>query len=149
METECRAEDEQLAVYGLSLSVVQRSKGQSAVGAAAYRAACSLMDERTDLVHDFTRKKGVLYSEIIAPTGSPVLERHQLWNAAEKAERRKDAAVGREFLVLLPAEMTSDQRRDLGIAFATYIAGRHGVYVDVALHAPSPTGDERNSTRTC
>ena len=58
-----------MAIYHLSVSVVSRSTGRSAVAAAAYRAGACLRDERTGVVHDYTRRGGVLSAEVVAPPG--------------------------------------------------------------------------------
>lgn len=78
--------------------VIQRSAGRSAVAAAAYRAAVSLADARTGRTHDYSRKQHVVSSWITAPTSAPgwTQDRSEVWNRAEAAERRKDAALARE-----------------------------------------------------
>jgi hypothetical protein len=86
-----------MAIYHLNTHTIGRAAGHSAMAAAAYRSASSLVDERTGEVFDFTRKGGVLSSEIVTPAGVPVPERAALWNAAETAEKRKDARVAREW----------------------------------------------------
>ena len=75
--------------------------GRSATGAAAYRAACRIDDERTGLTRDYTRKGGVLHTEILAPENAPdsMRDRAKLWNAIERAEKRKDAQLCREILL--------------------------------------------------
>ncbi|MFC0148426.1 MobA/MobL family protein, partial [Sphingobium scionense] len=40
------------------MKTVSRSAGRSATAAAAYRAAVEIADERTGLVHDYSRKSG-------------------------------------------------------------------------------------------
>ena len=72
------------------------------------------------------------------------LDRSALWNAAEAAEKRKDARVAREYELALPAELDAGQRRDLVRAFAEDIRDRYGVAVDAAIHAPHDYGDGRN-----
>ena len=56
-----------MAIYSLQVKTVSRSAGRSVVAAAAYRAAENIGDDRLGVVWDFTRKSGVLHSEIIAP----------------------------------------------------------------------------------
>ncbi|OZY57282.1 hypothetical protein CJF39_22375 [Pseudomonas lundensis] len=120
-----------------------RSAGRSAVAAAAYRSGSELVDERTGLVHDYTRKGGVVSAEIIAPDGGSA-ERGALWNAAELAENRKDSRTAREWIVALPAELDAGQRRELAVSFGAELARRYGVAVDVAIHEPDREGDNRN-----
>src|SRR5512139_2719358 len=90
-----------MAIFHLSVKTVGRSRGRSATAAAAYRAAARIEDERTGLIHDYSRKGGVLYREIVTPDDAPawVRDRAQLWNAAELAENRKNSTVAREFEV--------------------------------------------------
>lgn len=135
-----------MAIYHLSVKAISRSAGRSATAAAAYRAGVEIADERTGEIHDYTRKGGVESADLVLPQGAPdwAKDRAKLWNAAERAEKRKDACVAREFEVALPAELAPAERRRLALDFAQEMANREGCAVDVALHAPSPHGDQRN-----
>ena len=142
-----------MALYHLSVKPVSRGAGRSAVAAAAYRTAEALRDARTGQAHDYTRKRGVEARLLLVPQRGGVAafegagwtaERERLWNAAEAAERRKDARVAREYEVALPCELDADGRHRLVAAFAGELARRHGVAVDAAIHAPGREGDQRN-----
>jgi Ti-type conjugative transfer relaxase TraA len=136
-----------LAIYHLSTKPVSRSSGRSAVASAAYRCAVLLVNQRDGLVHDFTRKEGVEHSEIVLPQGVSAdwaLDRSKLWNAAEFAEKRKDARVAREFEIALPHELSPEGRLKAARAFAQDLANRYGAAVDFAIHSPSEHGDIRN-----
>ncbi|MGE3149435.1 MAG: Ti-type conjugative transfer relaxase TraA [Pseudorhodoplanes sp.] len=136
-----------MAIYHCSMKPIARASGRSAVAAAAYRTASRILNERDGLVHDFTRKEGVEHSEIVLPTGSDAewaRDREALWNAAEKAEVRKDARVAREFEIALPHELSAEQRVSLTRAFAQGLADRYGTAVDFAIHEPHGAGDIRN-----
>ena len=135
-----------MAIYHLSVKAISRSAGRSATAAAAYRAGVEIADERTGEIHDYTRKGGVESADLVLPQGAPdwARDRAKLWNAADRAEKRKDACVAREFEVALPAELAPAERRRLALDFAQEMANREGCAVDVALHAPSPHGDQRN-----
>lgn len=135
-----------MAIYHLSVKAVSRSAGRSATAAAAYRAGCEIADERTGEIHDYRRKAGVESADIVLPDGAPewATDRAKLWNAAELAEKRKDACVAREFEVALPAELSTAERRRLAFDFAKDMANREGCAVDVAIHAPGREGDNRN-----
>jgi len=135
-----------MAIYHLSVKPISRSAGRSATAAAAYRAGCQITDERTGEIHDFTRKGGVESADIVLPDGAPewATNRAKLWNAAELAERRKDACVAREFEVALPCELSPAERRRLALDFAKEMANLEGCAVDVAIHAPGREGDNRN-----
>lgn len=132
-----------MASYHCSIKPVSRGKGRSGTAAAAYRAGVCLKDERTGEVHDYTRKQGVEYAEVLLPSGVN-MDREQLWNAAENAEKRKDARVAREFELALPVELTPEQRRELTTDFAKSLVDKYGVAADVGVHEPSRKGDQRN-----
>ena len=134
-----------MAIYHLAVKSVSRSTGRSAVAAAAYRSGDCLENERDGLMHDYTRRGGVEDTFIVTPEGAEwAQDRSALWNAAEAAEKRKDAKVAREYELALPAELDAGQRRDLVRAFAEDIRDRYGVAVDAAIHAPHDYGDDRN-----
>ncbi|RMU15789.1 MobA/MobL family protein, partial [Pseudomonas savastanoi] len=102
-----------------------------------------LVDMRTGLVHDYTRRGGVVSTEIMLPDGTSA-ERNALWNAAESAEKRKDGRTGREWIIALPAELDDGARQELASAFGIELATRYGVAVDLAIHLPDREGDNRN-----
>ena len=136
-----------MAIYHLTMKPIARSSGRSAVAASAYRSGEDLVNERDGQRHDFTRRSGVEHAEIVLPAGVQAAwahDRSTLWNAAESAERRKDARVAREIEVSLPHELTPEQRLALTRSFAQGLAGRFGVAVDFAIHAPHAPTDERN-----
>jgi hypothetical protein len=132
-----------VAIFHASTKSISRSAGRSAVAAIAYRTACRLVDERTGQVHDYTRKGGVTVTEIFLPDGGSA-ERNALWNAAEAAEKRKDARTAREWVIALPSELDAQQRYELATGFSIELVTRYGVAVDMAIHAPDQEGDNRN-----
>lgn len=132
-----------MAIYHLSVKPVQRSKGRSATAAAAYRAGSRIADERTGETHDYRKKGGVNFSEILTPDGSRI-DRAQLWNMAEASEKRKDGTTAREYEIALPAELDAESRKELALEFGRMILKRHGVAVDISIHAPTEQGDQRN-----
>jgi Ti-type conjugative transfer relaxase TraA len=136
-----------MAIYHLSMKPLSRGSGRSAVAAAAYRAAETLENQRDGLVHDFSRRSGVEHADIVLPTGVDeewAKDRSALWNAAEAAEKRRDARVAREIEVSLPHELSAEQRLELTRGFAKELADRYGVAVDVAIHSPHGHTDIRN-----
>ena len=56
-----------IAIYHCNISIVSRGKGKSAVAAAAYRSGEKLTNEWDGLTHDYTKKGGVVHSEILLP----------------------------------------------------------------------------------
>ncbi|MCI4685086.1 Ti-type conjugative transfer relaxase TraA, partial [Candidatus Rhodoblastus alkanivorans] len=136
-----------MAIYHLSMKPISRASGRSSVAAAAYRAGEKLTNERDGLTHDFTRREGVEHAQIVIPQGSEAewaLDRSALWNAAEQADKRKDARVAREFEIALPHELSAERRLELTRAFAQGLADRYRTAVDFAIHAPHGATDVRN-----
>lgn len=124
---------------------VSRKAGGSAIASAAYRAGERLFDEREQQVADYSKRRGVVAQGITMPdTGGPSWTREELWNAAEAAEKRKDARVARKLELALPDVMTPEQRLELVREWAAELANRYGVAVDWAIHQPDRKGDERN-----
>lgn len=139
-----------MAQFHAHLKSISRADGRSATGAIAYRAACKIVDERTGLEFDFTKKQGVEHSQIFFPPGEentrPDLhDRSNLWNAVEKKETKANAQVAREFEFSLPHELNAEQRKNMVRMFCTWLAKNHGVVVDASIHAPhGKNADKRN-----
>ena len=113
----------------------------------AYRAGEKLTNERDGITHDYTAKQGVEHAEIVLPEGVNAdwaRDRSDLWNAAEFAEKRKDARVAREFEIALPHELSAEQRLEAAREMAQELADRYGAAVDFAIHAPHEASDVRN-----
>ena len=128
-----------MAIYHLSASIVKRSAGRSVTAAAAYRAAAKIEDITTGLVHDYTRKKGVDYSEILSPISTSLgnewlTDRQELWNKIEEVERRKDAQLAREITLAIPRELSRPEQIALVREYVqtNYVAA--GMVADVNLH---------------
>jgi Ti-type conjugative transfer relaxase TraA len=125
-----------MAIFHLSVKVISRASGRSAVAASAYRAAERLHDERLDRDHDFTNKDGVVHSEILLPKDAPLkfAEREKLWNAVEAAEKRKDAQLSREVEFAIPREMNKSQGIALGRDFVEAEFVEKGMIADLNVH---------------
>jgi hypothetical protein len=106
--------------------------------AAAYRSAEITIDCAPGEVFDYTRKQGVLETHILTPENVHVPswahDRNQLWNAAERAEPRRNGRIATEVEVALPAGLSREQNRELVLGYAQGIADRYGVVADVAIH---------------
>ena len=92
-----------MALFHLNVTQIKRSKGQSAIAAAAYRAGEKLYSSYYGEVSDYTNKSGVICSEILLPDHAPKEygDRQTLWNAVEKAERGKNAQLAYSFDIAL------------------------------------------------
>ncbi|MBN9289051.1 MAG: Ti-type conjugative transfer relaxase TraA [Gammaproteobacteria bacterium 39-13] len=129
-----------MAIFHLDVKTISRSQGRSAVGAAAYRAGARLLDERLGVEYDYSNKKGVVYSEIMAPLDAPewVKDRKRLWNEVEATEKRKDSQLAREVLIALPKELTQDERVDLIREYCDKQFVSKGMIADVNIHEDNP-----------
>ena len=125
-----------MAIYHLSVKIFSRSNGQSATAAVAYRAGAKIHCDHERRDHDYSKKRDVIHSEIFLPPNAPswATDRQQLWNEVERAEKRKNSTVAREFEVALPNELNEQQRIALVQDFAKQIVARHGCAVDAHLH---------------
>ena len=137
-----------MSIYHLSVKVISRSDGRSAVACAAYRSGEKLTCDYYGKEQDYTKKTGVEHTQIYAPenTQEELLDRQTLWNTVEKSERRKDALLAREFEIAFPQELNKEQRQAMLNELCQDLVKRHGVIVDAAIHAPHTDGgsDKRN-----
>lgn len=124
-----------VAIYHFSAQVISRGKGQSAVAAAAYRSGDKLQDERTG-EEKFYRREVSPDSMILTPSNTPewMKDRERLWNAVEKAEKRKDSQLAREINIALPVELSSGQQKELIRDFVQEQFVDKGMIADVCIH---------------
>lgn len=128
-----------MAIFHFSTKVFSRSPtvknpaGQSAVAAAAYRAGARYTDERTEKVHDYTRKSAVDETFLVCPHDT-FSEPTEMWNAAEAAEKRKNSTVAREYEISLPAELPRESQKQLAREMSEYISKKYGVGIQASLH---------------
>ncbi|ESQ89774.1 Ti-type conjugative transfer relaxase TraA [Asticcacaulis benevestitus] len=125
-----------MAIYHLSVKVISRAAGSSAVASAAYRSASRLYDERLDRAQDFTNKTGVVHSEVMLPDNAPPewSDRERLWNDVEAFEKRKDAQLSREVEFAIPREMNQQQGIDLARDFVQREFVDQGMVADLNVH---------------
>ena len=138
-----------MAIFIASTKSISRSSGQSAVASASYRAGVELEDKRYGKTHDYSKKHGVMSADIILPSAladaKATVDRGDLWNKAEAAEKRKDARVAREWLVNLPHELSAEDRKELAHQFAQTLADRYGTIADCAIHQPTQKEIDRGA----
>jgi Ti-type conjugative transfer relaxase TraA len=125
-----------MAIYHLHVKVIGRKSGSSAVASAAYRSGSRLRDERLDRSHDFSGKRGVVYSEVMLPENAPEAwsDRERLWNDVEAFEVRKDAQLAREVEFAIPRELTQVQGIELARDFARAEFVGLGMIADLNVH---------------
>ncbi|MED3938176.1 MobQ family relaxase, partial [Priestia megaterium] len=124
-----------MAIYHLSMQIISRSKGQSAVAAAAYRSGEKLHDERTDEQKFYSRHVQP-ETMILTPKNAPewMKDRNRLWNEIEQVEKRKDSQLARELNIALPIELNHDQQKELIQSFAQNEFVQKGMIADIAIH---------------
>lgn len=124
-----------MAIYHCSVKVGSRSKGQSAIAAAAYRAGEKLTDHETGFVSDYTKKGGVVYSEIALCENAPAeyADRQTLWSAVHQIEKAKDARLWREIEVALPKEFSRSDQIETVRDFVKRLTDQ-GMCADWSLH---------------
>jgi hypothetical protein len=124
-----------LAIFHSHVQIISRGSGKSAV-AAAYRAGETITNEKDGVTHDYTRKGGIVHTEILLSGHAPAeyADRAVLWNAVEKIEKAENAQLARELDIALPIELTREQ----GIALAreyvqkTFVSA--GMCADLCVH---------------
>jgi ATP-dependent exoDNAse (exonuclease V) alpha subunit len=133
-----------MAIYHLNMVIHNRAAGHSAVAGAAYRTGEKLVDERTGEMHDYTKKRGIEYKEIIAPNSVEKPDREIFWNKVEAKNKRSDAQVARDIKIAIPSELNKEEKIAVIKEFSQHIADKYSIAVDVAIHAPHRRGDSRN-----
>ena len=125
-----------MAIYHCSIKIIGRSDGKSVVASSAYRSGKKLMDARTGLIHDFTKKSGVVFTEVSLPAHAPpeYADRNVLWNAVEKAEKESNAQLAREIEVALPKELSRECRIEIVRRYVQDNFVSVGMCADWALH---------------
>ena len=135
----CRKEVLTIAIYHCSIKIISRGKGKSAVAAAAYRSGEKLTNDYDGTTHDFTRKGGVVHTEILLPDNAPreYTDRSTLWNAVEDVEKSKNAQLSREIEIALPNELSEAECISLAKEFAQRTFVDKGMCADVCIHNPN------------
>ena len=125
-----------IAIYHCNISIVSRGKGKSAVAAAAYRSGEKLTNEWDGMTHDYTRKGGVVHTEIMLPPHAPpsFSDRSTLWNSVELYEKAGNAQLAREIDAALPTELSREEQIRLVREYCSSQFVSRGMCVDYAIH---------------
>lgn len=125
-----------IAIYHCNISIVSRGKGKSAVAAAAYRSGEKLTNEWDGMTHDYTRKGGVVHTEILLPPNAPpsFSDRSTLWNSVELYEKAGNAQLAREIDAALPIELSREEQIRLVREYCSSQFVSRGMCVDFAIH---------------
>lgn len=125
-----------MAIYHCTCKIISRGKGRSAVGSAAYRSGEKLINEYDGIEHDYRKKSGVVYSEIMLCENAPkeYEDRSTLWNAVEKIEKSGSAQLAREYEIALPVELNREEQIQLVQNFIKENFTNKGMCADFAIH---------------
>ena len=125
-----------MAIFHLSVKVISRGKGKSAVSAAAYRSGEKIENEYDGVVHDYTRKRGIIHTQILLPPQAPAeyYNRSVLWNAVEKMEKAKNSQLARDIEISLPRELPFSRQKQLVIEFVSQTFVDKGMCADICFH---------------
>ena len=125
-----------IAIYHFEAKIISRGTGRSVVAAAAYASCSRIYNDYDGVTHDYTKKRGNLYSEVFLPPNAPPewQERSELWNAVEEAEKTKDSRLARELIVALPIELELDDWKSMLKDFIREECTDKGMCADVSIH---------------
>ena len=88
------------------------------------------------MIHDYTRKRGIVHSEILLPSNAPTnfQDRGTLWNSVEQIERACNSQLARELEVALPIELSREEQVRLVRAYCSSQFVSRGMCADFNIH---------------
>ena len=118
------------------LKIVQRSKRQSAVAAAAYQSGERLFSEYDQKQKYYSHKSEIVHTEIMLPPHAPpsFADRSTLWNSVELYEKAGNAQLAREIDAALPIELSREEQIRLVREYCSSQFVSRGMCVDFAIH---------------
>lgn len=127
-----------MALYHFHVEQIKRSEGRTAVASAAYRAGEKLHNFWDGETHDYTKKGGVILSEIILPEHAPkrFYDRSTLWNEVEQVEKHYKAQLAYSFDIALQNEFSLKENIELAREFVQKYFVSDGMICDLAVHQP-------------
>lgn len=125
-----------MAIFHCPIQIIKRSAGHSVVEAAAYRSGTKLTNEWDGQTHDYTKKSGIVHTEIMLPAYAPpeFADRSVLWNSVEMIEKARDAQLARELEIALPVELSFEENLKLIRAYVKNNFVDAGMCADFAIH---------------
>lgn len=126
-----------MAIYHCSVKIIGRKNGRSAIGSAAYRTGEKLHNEYDGMIHDYSQRQGVEYTEVMLCDNAPAnyKDREVLWNEVEKIEGGKRSQLAREIEVALPNELNKEQQIELVREYVRENFVDKGMSADIAIHS--------------
>ena len=128
-----------MAIFHCQIKIISRGKGKTATAAAAYRSGTKIVDDELGKTHDYTRKGGVAFSEILLCINAPskYSDRQTLWNEVQKIEKQKNAQLCREVEVALPIEFSRNEQIEVVREYIKKNFTDKGMIADWSLHDKS------------
>lgn len=112
----------------------------SPIDASAYISGEKV--ETKERVADYTKKKGVLSSDIVLPTNAPdrLRDPSVLWNEVDQMAKRSNADLYREWICCFERHLTLEQMEKVAKQFADSLSAE-GMVVQYALHDEKSNGN--------
>ena len=125
-----------MAIFHCSIKIISRSAGRSATSASAYRAGTKVYDDELGETFDYTRKRGVVFSEVLLCANAPqdFINREKMWNSVQAIEKAKNSQLCREIEVALPVELSREEQIRLVREYIQENFTGKGMCADWALH---------------
>lgn len=127
-------------------SPISRSKNESVLKRAAYICGKTVTDERTSEKF-WTFREDVIWQGIFMPPNAPFEFNNLqiLCNALEKAEKRSDARIARQYIASLPNELPREAIVEIakGFIHANFVS--EGLCVIAAVHEGRNLSDARDN----
>ena len=88
------------------------------------------------MTHDYTRKGGVVHTEILLPPNAPpsFSDRSTLWNSVELTRKPGTPSFAREIDAALPIELSREEQIRLVREYCSSQFVSRGMCVDYAIH---------------
>ena len=131
-----------MSLYHFNVKQVSRGKGGCAVASAAYISGEKIQDDYYGKMHDYTKKGGVIHSEIMLPDNAPERfnDRKTLWNEVERIEKHPKAQLCYNFNFSLQNELSYEENYETVKQFIQENFISRGMIVDFAIHNPEKDG---------
>ena len=125
-----------MAIFHCSIKIISRSAGKSATSASAYRAGTKVYDDELGETFDYTKKRGVVFSEVLLCANAPqeFTDREKMWNSVQAIEKAKNSQLCREVEVALPVELSREEQVRLVREYIQENFTSKGMCADWALH---------------
>lgn len=125
-----------MAIFHCPIQIIKRSAGRSVVEAAAYRSGTKLTNEWDGETYDYTKKGGIVHTEIMLPAHAPpeFSDRSTLWNSVEMVEKSRDAQLARELEIALPIELSFEENLKLIRSYVKDNFVDAGMCADIGFH---------------